>query len=161
MLKWWRKQSCLTLQDRKDQKIMHAGRLKHVTERETTPRWDAHWTFQKKKLLDMIFGALDCFVRIMDGGSLCSHRRLAAFDILPAPADRLWRHSFAYFVCLYDTKSLHPLSFHRFVPITPAMSRLGDRTPKLHPSVHLGVQGLAQRVCERQRAFHDAVVLVQ
>ena len=41
------------------------------------------------------------------------------------------------------------------------MYRLGDRTPLLHPSVRLGAQGLAQIVCECQRAFHDAVVQVQ
>ena len=99
-------------------------------------------------------------MRNMVGGVLCSHPRLAAFDILPASADRLWRHLFCAFVCLYDTESLHPLSIHTFVPITPSMSRLGGRTPTLHPSVHLGVQSLAQIVCERQRAFHDAVVQV-
>ena len=74
---------------------------------------------------------------------------LAAFDIQPG-------HFFRVFVCLYDTESLHPLS----MPITPAMYRLGDRAPILHPSIRLGVQGLAQIVCERQRAFHDAVVQV-
>ena len=67
-----------------------------------------------------------------------------------ASADRLWRHIFRVLVCLHDTESLHPLSFNSFVPITPAVYRLGDRTPILHPSVHLGVQGLAHIVCERR-----------
>ena len=91
----------------------------------------------------------------------CLSPRLAAFDILPAFADRLWRHLFGVFVGLHDTESLHPLRSQIIVPITPAMYPLGERTPILHPSVHLGVQGLAHIVHERQRAFHDAVVQVQ
>ena len=35
-------------------------------------------------------------MRIKVGRSLCSHPRLAAFDISPSSADRLWRHFFAY-----------------------------------------------------------------
>ena len=68
---------------------------------------------------------------------------------------------FSRFVRLCDTEILHPLSMHSFVPITSAMYRHGNRISVLHPSVHLGVQGLAQVVNERQRAFHDAVVQVQ
>ena len=102
---------------------------------------DGLHTGRLKKLLDMMLTPLPRYPRCSPSVRLSA---LVAF--------------FRVFVCLHDTGSLHPLSIHSLVPITPAMYRLGDRTPILHASDRLGAQGLAQIVCECQRAFRSVVI---
>ena len=120
---------------------------KHV--RERLQQDGLHTGRLNKQLLDMMLTALQLFHE---------DRGWWAVLLTPSPhclpcslqrhADRLWRHLFRVFVCLYDTESLHPLRLHIFVPITPAMYRLGDRTP-IHSirAFILDCKDLAQIVC--------------